>query len=81
MATVETLEIKLDFRHIPVSSRNILSVAWDSHILEVKFRTGYTYRYFNVSEQIYRDLIDPDLKISKGIYLKKAMRDKRYVRV
>lgn len=75
MASVETLDFKFKFSHIPVQSTNIMSAAWDKEVLEVRFRNGAIYRYFDVPEQVYRDLIDPDLKISKRSYLQKRVID------
>lgn len=75
-----TVEITFDFQHVPVTSSNILSAAWDSQVLEVRFRSGPVYRYFNVPEQVYLDLINPAIKISKGTYLKKSVEGKPYVR-
>ena len=77
MATVDTIELSFKFNHIPVTSSNILSVAWDQHVLEVKFINGTVYRYFDIPEQVYLDLIDPDLKVSKKTYLKKRVIDAR----
>jgi len=81
MATVDTLQVSFEFQHFPITSTNISSAAWSNDVLEVKFRSGYTYRYFGVPEQTYLDLIDPTLKVSKGMYLKKSVEGKVYRRV
>ena len=53
--------------HIPVNSSNIASVDYDgSNELEIKFKTGSTYRYVGVSPEIFNTFMDAP---SKGRYL------------
>ena len=51
----------------PVQSAMITSVGYDvqSAVLEIEFRNGRTYRYFDVPEFLYRGFI---LAVSKGHY-------------
>lgn len=51
--------------HIPVSSSNLSSVAYDSGTLEIQFKNGRYYRYFNVPESVYLGLLTAP---SKGRY-------------
>lgn len=43
----------------PVSSTIVTSIGYDerSALLEVEFASGAIYRYFDVPERVYRDLI------------------------
>lgn len=41
-----------------VVSSNISSIGWEKGILEVEFESGRIYLYENVSEEIYKDLLD-----------------------
>ncbi|HEJ0182538.1 KTSC domain-containing protein [Pectobacterium carotovorum] len=52
----------------PVVSSNISSVGYDSGdlILEVEFKNGALYQYFDVPEHIFQELINAD---SVGGYL------------
>lgn len=52
---------------IPVDSSNLKSVGYDpvEHLLEIAFHSGGIYRYFEVPESVYRDLMRAD---SKGRY-------------
>lgn len=45
--------------HKPVKSTNVQSVGYDQQQrhLEVKFRGGTHYRYFNVPQDVYDDLM------------------------
>lgn len=49
----------------PVISSNIASVDWDAGTLDVKFKTGDKYRYFEVPHFYYEDFLNAD---SKGKY-------------
>lgn len=60
---------------IPVSSSDIASVGYDtaSMVLEIEFRTGSVYQYFQVPLDIYRGLLSAashgryfDVYIKKG---------------
>lgn len=46
-------------QRIPVTSSNIRSIGYDPRlvILEVEFTSGDIYRYFNVPEHLYRELM------------------------
>jgi hypothetical protein len=50
-----------------VSSSNLASVGYDgiARILEIQFRNGRIYQYFDVPESIYTDLL---VAPSKGTY-------------
>jgi len=52
----------------PVSSTNIQSIGYDlqSATLEVEFKSGDVYQYFNVPENLYRGLARAS---SKGQFL------------
>lgn len=52
----------------PVVSSNISSVGYDSGdmILEIEFKNGAIYQYFDVPEYIFKELINAD---SVGGYL------------
>lgn len=54
-------------RRSPVASSAIESVGYDEEdaILEVEFRHGGVYEYFDVPEEVYRDLLTAD---SRGRY-------------
>jgi len=51
----------------PVTSSMITSLGYDAEmsILEIEFRNGRTYRYFDVPEFLYRGFV---LAASKGQY-------------
>jgi len=51
---------------IPVSSSNIHSIGYDNSNLYVRFNSGATYRYINVPENLYKNLMNAS---SKGSYL------------
>jgi hypothetical protein len=66
---------------IPVTSSNVDSVGYDigTQTLEVEFKNGYVYQYFDVPETIYQQMINADsagkflINNIKGVY--------RYARV
>jgi len=66
---------------IPVTSSNVDSVGYDTgtQTLEVEFKNGYIYQYFDVPETIYQQMINADsagkflINNIKGVY--------RYARV
>jgi len=45
--------------HTPVRSSNLATVAYDegARQLEIRFRSGGVYRYFNVPRSVYRGLM------------------------
>lgn len=53
--------------HVPVVSRHLTSVGYDTahQWLEIAFRNGALYRYYGVPEVIYRQLISA---LSPGAY-------------
>lgn len=56
-------------------SSNLLSVGYDCKqcILEVEFKNGSIYQYQNVSEPIYKGLMNSS---SKGKYFHQAIKDR-----
>lgn len=64
-----------------VKSSSLLSVGYDANlnIMELEFRGGSVYRYFNVPEQVHEELLKAD---SKGSYFHERIRGHyRYERV
>ena len=61
---------------IPVKSSDLAEVGYDplSSTLEIRFRTGGTYQYFNVPRQIFEGLMNAS---SKGSYFHARIR-RRY---
>lgn len=51
---------------IPVSSSNLNSVGYENSTLYVRFNDGSLYRYSNVPEHVYNELMNAS---SKGRYL------------
>lgn len=47
---------------ISVSSSNVASIGYDSDssTLEIEFKNGAIYQYFDVSQRVYEDLISSD---------------------
>jgi hypothetical protein len=62
-------------QHIPVSSSNLRSVAYDSRsqTLEVAFHSGGVYQYYGVPYHIYNGLMTAP---SHGKYLWRHIRDR-----
>lgn len=60
----------------PVQSSMIASVGYDAQraVLEIEFRNGRTYRYFDVPEFLYRGFV---LARSKGHYFTRRI-DSRF---
>lgn len=44
----------------PVQSSRISSVGWGNNILEIKFKNGAVYQYYNVSEYEYKNFMSSD---------------------
>ena len=42
----------------PVFSSRISSVGWENEILEIEFKNGAVYQYYDVSEQEYLNFIN-----------------------
>ncbi|MER5412576.1 KTSC domain-containing protein [Streptomyces virginiae] len=61
--------------HIPVASSNLKSVAYDPSrgILEVLFKSGAVYQYYNVPTSVHDDLLGAE---SKGQHLAKFVKGK-----
>ena len=59
----------------PVSSSNIHSVGYDSSsmTLEIEFRSGGVYQYFEVPESVYEELLHAS---SKGSYFHQHVKDR-----
>lgn len=65
----------------PVSSSNVESVGYDedSQTLEIEFKNGTLYQYFDVPQNIFNSLVGAD---SVGIYLAENIKGSyRYSRV
>jgi len=60
-------------RRIPVVSSNVASIGYDenSYTLEVQFRGGGIYQYFNVPPQVFEEFINAD---SKGKFFHKEIK-------
>lgn len=56
---------------IPVESSNIATVGFANRVLEIEFKHGGVYQYFDVPENVFLDLIKAD---SKGTYHNKYIR-------
>lgn len=61
-----------------VSSSRIQSVGWENDILELEFKDGAIYHYYNVSESEYRNFISSS---SLGSELSRLDKIKDYKRV
>ncbi|MGI6098892.1 MAG: KTSC domain-containing protein [Kiritimatiellia bacterium] len=57
----------------PVTSSSIAAVGYDpsTMTLEIEFKHGAVYQYFDVPEAVYRELMNAD---SKGIYFNSMIR-------
>lgn len=58
----------------PVGSSNIVSAGYDeeSQTLEVEFRSGAIYQYYNVGEDMYQQFLSAP---SKGAFLNTYLRN------
>jgi hypothetical protein len=56
---------------VPVESRSIDSVGYEKNVLEVRFRNGGLYQYFDVPEQMVALLMQAD---SKGRFFNQQIR-------
>lgn len=61
----------------PVNSSNVLSVGYDTttSTMEVEFRNGDIYQYYEVAERIYQNLINA---ASVGKYLDQNVKKRGY---
>lgn len=59
---------------VPLSSTTLASAAYDSQqqVLQLEFRSGAMYQYFDVPESIYQELLLAD---SHGTYFNYHIRD------
>ena len=65
----------------PVTSRNVATVGYDPNTmtLEVEFRKGSVYQYFDVPETVYQELMSAS---SVGKYLNQFIKGSyRYVQI
>lgn len=62
----------------PVSSSRISNVGWENSILEIQFKDGAVYQYYNVAEYEYENFIN---SYSLGSTLKLIERTHRYSRI
>lgn len=62
----------------PVSSSRITSVGWENETLEVEFKDGAVYQYYNVSEMEYRAFMSSG---SLGSALSRLDKIHRYRRI
>lgn len=58
---------------IPVESSNIRAVGWQQNQLFVEFHNGGQYRYANVGESVFHDMLAAD---SKGHFLADRIKGK-----
>lgn len=68
-------------RRVRVESTNLAALAYDAagQVLEVEFRSGAVYRYFDVPSASYREFMTAP---SKGRYFARHIRGKhRFVRI
>ena len=66
-------------QRVPVVSEAVRSIGYDGGTLEVEFADGDVYRYFEVPEAVYGELM---LSESIGRYVSTRIRDRyRFVRV
>jgi len=62
---------------IPVCSSDLASVGYDreTFTLEIEFKSGSIYQYFNVPYEVYEGLMNA---ISKGTYFQNHIRNSNY---
>jgi hypothetical protein len=58
----------------PIESTNLASIGYDAknEILEVEFKYGVVYQYFDVPEHVYEELMNAD---SHGVYFSANIRN------
>ncbi len=56
---------------IPVESSNLATVGFENGVLEIEFKHGGVYQYFNIPESVFLDLLKAD---SKGTYHNKYIK-------
>jgi hypothetical protein len=62
----------------PVSSRRISSVGWENNVMEIQFKDGAIYQYFNVTKPEYLNFMNC---ASLGSALSRLDKIHRYARV
>ena len=57
----------------PVQSSNIISVGYDSasSTMEIEFKDGRVYQYFDVPDHVYRELVSAP---SAGVFFHQSIR-------
>jgi hypothetical protein len=62
---------------IPVSSTELASIGYEeaNSVLEVEFRKGGVYRYFEVPVEVFKELMAAP---SKGSYFNRVIREGNY---
>lgn len=68
---------------IPVSSSDIVAVGYDEDTLtlQVEFKDGRTYQYFDIPKHVYEGLLNPP-DGSHGIYLSQHIKGQyRYAKL
>jgi len=73
MAPAPTLPIAFKVDLIPVVSSNVAAIGWQQNQLFVKFNNGGEYKYSNVPERVFHDMLAAD---SKGQFLYEHIKGK-----
>ena len=60
-------------RRRPVASEALSSVGWADGVLELEFTSGELYRYLEVPELVFRQLLRAE---SKGRFFQERIRDR-----
>ncbi len=60
-------------RRRPVESSVLSSVGWADGVLEVEFASGEIYRYLDVPDLVFRQLLRAE---SKGTFFQERIRDR-----
>lgn len=71
------IEVMTIYRQ-PVSSSRVSSVGWENNVLEVEFKDGAVYQYYDVSQSQYQNFINSP---SLGSELSRLDKVHRYKRV
>lgn len=75
LLTIVSEDHNSGIKRIPVASSNIASIGYDkeAQILEVEFHHGAIYRYIDVPEKVYEELMSSP---SQGAYFMNELKDK-----
>lgn len=65
--------MELGIQRHRVHSSNVASVGWQDNIMEVAFKNGGVYRYYNVPEDVYEGMLRTP---SVGKYLHREVKGK-----